>query len=382
MRNDLQFELRRAGDMLLGSIARADFDQRLGTPTVIFPAFGLRCSCALSLIDRGRQAFGSQIIVEADCRQNAQRGIAFQDDYMGARRPQCEAAIVRSRIGVQDRAEISGSRGRDGCKSAHALGRDAPALPRRAMPNEQREGDGFSGPDSKLARLDPEIMPQNRATQSHDDDRQYMAAHHWASPVEDECHLMLVYAFRALLVLLTASPAAAHSGTGLSGGFAAGFAHPFSGADHMLAMVSVGLWGAILGRPSITLLPAVFPTVMAFGGVLAIAGVMIPPVEIGIALSVIVLGGLILAAVKLPTWLACVIVAGFAIFHGYAHGFELPSAADPIGYSAGFVVATGMLHVGGIGIGTVYDRPIGALALRFGGGVIAACGVWFLGQAL
>ena len=150
----------------------------------------------------------------------------------------------------------------------------------------------------------------------------------------------------------------------------------------MLAMVSVGLWGAVLGRPSITLLPAVFPAVMALGGVLGIAGVAIPPVEIGIAISVVVLGGLILAAAQMSTWLACLIVAGFAVFHGYAHGQELPSAADPIGYSAGFVVATGLLHLAGIGIGMINDFRIGALVLRFGGGVIAACGVWFLGQAL
>lgn len=150
----------------------------------------------------------------------------------------------------------------------------------------------------------------------------------------------------------------------------------------MLAMVSVGLWGAVLGRPLLYVLPCVFPGVMALGGVLGIAGVTIPPVELGIALSVLVLGGLVLGAVNMPVLPACAIVASFAIFHGYAHGQELPSAADPVGYSVGFVVATGLLHLVGIGIGSLNDRPAGAMALRIAGGVVAACGVWFLGQAL
>lgn len=161
----------------------------------------------------------------------------------------------------------------------------------------------------------------------------------------------------------------------------AGFAHPFMGLDHLLAMVSVGLWGAFLGRPLIVLLPVIFPAVMAFGGALAIAGVGLPPVEIGIALSVLVLGLLIAAAVRAPVWLACLIVAVFAIFHGYAHGTELPSAADPIGYSVGFVLATGLLHVVGILLGFLNDRPQGVRVTRGAGVLIAACGAWFLVKA-
>ena len=194
--------------------------------------------------------------------------------------------------------------------------------------------------------------------------------------------MTFLYVWIAISVLVTASPSAAHSGTGLQGGLAAGFAHPFSGADHMLAMISVGLWGAVLGRPLITVLPMVFPGVMAIGGVLGIAGVPIPPVELGIAFSVLVLGGLVLGSVRLPAWAACVVVAVFAVFHGYAHGEELPSAADPVGYSVGFVMATGLLHLVGIGIGMIKDRPGGAIALRCTGGLVAGCGVWFLGQAL
>ena len=175
---------------------------------------------------------------------------------------------------------------------------------------------------------------------------------------------------------------AAHSGTGLAGGVLAGFAHPFAGFDHLLAMVSVGLWGAFLGRPLIVLLPVIFPAVMAFGGALAIAGVALPPVEIGIAVSVLVLGILIAGAVRAPIWLACGIVAGFAIFHGYAHGEELPSAADPIGYSVGFVLATGLLHLVGIALGLLNSRPGGVWVTRSTGALIAASGVWFLVAAI
>lgn len=184
------------------------------------------------------------------------------------------------------------------------------------------------------------------------------------------------------MLLAVASPAAAHMGTGLAGGFQSGFVHPFSGFDHLLAMVSVGLWGAFLGRPLIVALPVIFPAVMAIGGALGIAGVPLPPVEIGIALSVLILGAMIAGAVRAPVWLACTIVAIFAIFHGYAHGKELPSAADPIGYSLGFVLATGLLHVVGIGIGLLNERPGGAVVTRSLGGLIALTGVWFLYTAL
>ncbi len=178
------------------------------------------------------------------------------------------------------------------------------------------------------------------------------------------------------------APAAAHTGTGLAGGFQSGFIHPFSGFDHLLAMVSVGLWGAFLGRPLIVALPVIFPTVMALGGVLGIVGVPLPPIELGIAASVFVLGAMIAGAVRAPIWLASLIVATFAIFHGYAHGKELPSAADPVGYSAGFVLATGMLHVVGISIGVIADRPGGAIVVRGLGALVMLTGLWFLWVAL
>ncbi|MDB5713572.1 MAG: Ni/Fe hydrogenase [Sphingomonadales bacterium] len=185
-----------------------------------------------------------------------------------------------------------------------------------------------------------------------------------------------------IATLFVAAPAYAHTGTGLPGGFVSGFLHPLSGPDHMLAMVSVGLWGAFLGRPLIYALPMIFPMMMAVGGAIGMANVPVPPVEMGIALSVLVLGFMIMAAVRAPVWLACTIVAIFALFHGYAHGHELPSAADPIGYSAGFVFATGMLHLVGIAIGSLRSLPGGTRALRAGGGLIAMAGMWFMAVAV
>jgi urease accessory protein len=182
--------------------------------------------------------------------------------------------------------------------------------------------------------------------------------------------------------LVCSSTAVAHTGTGLAGGFVPGFMHPFSGLDHLLAMICVGLWGAFLGPPLIQVLPIVFPAMMVGGAALGMLGVPLPPVQLGIALSVLVLGGCIALAIRAPVWAAALIVAAFAVFHGYAHGRELPSAADPIGYSAGFTLATGTLHVLGIGIGLLRDRPAGAVAIRSLGAIIGATGAWFLWQVL
>lgn len=181
---------------------------------------------------------------------------------------------------------------------------------------------------------------------------------------------------------LWAAPVFAHEDASLAGGFVAGVFHPLSGPDHLLAMVAVGLWGAFLGRPLIVLLPVVFPTVMALGGALGMAGVPFPPVEIGIALSVVALGGAIAAAWSPPVWVAATMAGIFGLFHGHAHGTELPSIADPIAYSLGFVFATGSLHLAGIAIGLVTRRPGGVLAARAIGGGIMASGVYFLVRAI
>ena len=182
-----------------------------------------------------------------------------------------------------------------------------------------------------------------------------------------------------LLMLAGTSIAFAHAdAASMSGGLMSGFLHPVTGLDHIIAMVAVGLWGAFLGRPAIWILPLVFPLVMAFGGALGVAGVPIPGIETGIALSGLVLGLAVAFAVKPPIWVAAVLVGVFAIFHGYAHGAELPNAANPLLFSIGFVVSTGMLHLVGIAFGELSRWPWGKMAVRAGGGVIAMMGLGFL----
>lgn len=181
-----------------------------------------------------------------------------------------------------------------------------------------------------------------------------------------------------LLTLGATTPAMAHEVTGVAGGFATGFMHPLFGWDHVVAMVAVGLWGAFLEKPAVWLLPVVFPMVMAFGGALGIAGVPLPAVEAGVAASAIVLGAMVALALKPPLPVAALIVGAFAIFHGHAHGTELPGAANAIAYSAGFVLATGLLHLAGIGFGSLIRFPAGRVAVRATGGAIAAVGVAFL----
>ncbi len=188
-------------------------------------------------------------------------------------------------------------------------------------------------------------------------------------------------ALLASITALASEPANAHAVTGLAGGFNMGFAHPLRGPDHLLAMISVGLWGAVLGRPLIYALPVLFPGMMVVGAVVGMWAIPLPAVELGIALSVVVLGICIAFSVRAPVWAAAVVVGAFALFHGYAHGRELPSAADPVGYSTGFVLATGLLHVFGIGVGFVNERPGGAALMRGIGGFIGAAGFWFLVRA-
>jgi urease accessory protein len=183
--------------------------------------------------------------------------------------------------------------------------------------------------------------------------------------------------FTALLVCL-AAPAYAHGIGGTVGGFLSGLAHPLLGPDHVVAMVAVGLWGAFLGPPAIYLLPIVFPLVMAAGAVIGMAGVPLPAVETGIAASAIVLGLMVALAARPALWIAAVLVGAFAVFHGYAHGRELPPGDDAITYAVGFVLATGVLHLIGIVFGLLTRWPAGKVAVRGAGAVIAAIGVAYL----
>ncbi len=186
-----------------------------------------------------------------------------------------------------------------------------------------------------------------------------------------------------LLLLVFPTSALAHAdASSLQGGFMAGFMHPILGLDHVVAMVAVGLWGAFLGKPAIWILPVVFPLVMALGGALGVAGVPIPYIETGIALSGVVLGLAVLFALRPPLWIAAILVGIFAIFHGHAHGTELPNATNPLIYSAGFVIGTGLLHLAGIALGELKHFPWGEWVVRAGGAIIVMIGLGFLTHVL
>jgi len=144
----------------------------------------------------------------------------------------------------------------------------------------------------------------------------------------------------------------------------------------------VGLWGAQLGAPAIWLLPLTFPLVMAFGGMLGLMGVPLPGAEVGIALSALVLGLAIVTAWRPALWAAAAVVGFFAIFHGHAHGSELPAGASGLAYSLGFVAATGALHACGIGIGVIQRWSAGQVVLRAAGAGVAAAGAAFLWRAI
>lgn len=186
----------------------------------------------------------------------------------------------------------------------------------------------------------------------------------------------------AVLLFLCAQPALAHPQKGEAVGFLTGFRHPISGLDHVLAMVAVGLWGAQLGSPAIWLLPVAFPMVMAFGGMLGLMGVPIPGIEYGIALSAILLGAAVMFEFRPPLGVAAALVGFFAIFHGHAHGTELPPGQSAMLYSIGFVIATGCLHALGIGIGTVHRWRWGQNLVRFAGGLVAVGGAFFMWKAI
>jgi urease accessory protein len=191
-------------------------------------------------------------------------------------------------------------------------------------------------------------------------------------------YLIVSVLISALLVQGLADPALAHTGEGYGGGFVAGLVHPVLGWDHVAAMVAVGLWGAFLGAPALWTLPVVFPLVMALGAVLGILGVPVPSVETGIALSAVVLGLMIVLAARPPLWMCGVIVGVFAVFHGFAHGTELPTAANAFAYALGFVIATGALHLCGIAFGVLIKWPAGLTAVRGAGARISLAGVAFL----
>jgi urease accessory protein len=178
-----------------------------------------------------------------------------------------------------------------------------------------------------------------------------------------------------LLAYVTILPVAeAHTFGSQGAGLMAGLTHPFVGLDHLLAMFAVGIWAGQLGGRAVWLIPLTFVSVMAVAATLASFGLLLPLMEPAIACSVLVLGLLIAGSVRLPTSVGVLLVSLFAVFHGYAHGLELPQAASPILYGAGFVLATALLH--GIGIGFARNSRQHKMLQRIAGySLIAASGL-------
>jgi urease accessory protein len=180
----------------------------------------------------------------------------------------------------------------------------------------------------------------------------------------------LALAAFALPVLAHAHPG--HDGHELTWDFTSGASHPFTGWDHLLAMLAIGFWAAQLGGRSRWLVPAAFIGVMAGGAVAAQAGLALPGLEAGIAASLLVLGLFIAAAVRLPAAAGMAVVGVFALFHGLAHGAEMPATAGGLGYGAGFIAATALLHATGLGLGHACHSRLHVV--RYAGGAVALAG--------
>ncbi|KRB34209.1 protein hupE [Mesorhizobium sp. Root695] len=185
----------------------------------------------------------------------------------------------------------------------------------------------------------------------------------------------------AMLLLAASIPAYAHVGIGTTSSFTAGFMHPFSGLDHMTVMIAVGLWSALKGGKAILAWPAAFVGVMLVGGVLGMLHMPLPFVEPGILASVVALGLLVALAVDLPVSAGVAIIGLFALFHGHAHGTEVPENAGGLEYMAGFAIATALLHATGIAAGLGLGIRFRGLA-RAAGAACAAVGVGLVSGVL
>ena len=186
----------------------------------------------------------------------------------------------------------------------------------------------------------------------------------------------------ATALLLLPSLAWAHVEQGQAAGFFTGMEHPWSGLDHILAMIAVGLWGAQLGSPALWVLPIAFPMMMTVGAMMGLMGIPVPGVEVGIALSAVLLGLMVLCEARPKLPISVMLVGFFAIFHGHAHGTELPPGQSGLLYSMGFVIGTGCLHGVGILIGLLNRFPFGRVVLRGAGGFIFGMGCFFFWQAV
>jgi urease accessory protein len=178
--------------------------------------------------------------------------------------------------------------------------------------------------------------------------------------------------------LLLPSLAQAHPNHGSATGMASGFGHPFSGLDHLCAMIAVGLWAAQRGGRALWAVPLAFVSVMTLGAMAGMGGLQVPFAEQGIVASVLILGLLIAGAVRLPLAASVILIGLFAMFHGYAHGAEMPATASGFTYGAGFVIATATLHLLGIGAGLSAQKLLTGKTVRYAGGAIAVCGVYLM----
>lgn len=179
-----------------------------------------------------------------------------------------------------------------------------------------------------------------------------------------------------LTLLVMPSLVLAHGGHGGTHAFSHGTLHPLGGLDHLCAMLAVGLWAAQMGGRALWAVPLTFVGVMALGGAAGMLGWTLPFVEPGIVLSVLLLGVLIAAAVRLPLTASTILVGAFALFHGHAHGTEMPFDASGLAYAAGFVLTTAALHTAGIGVGITLQKLASPVGVRFAGAAIALCAAW------
>ena len=184
-----------------------------------------------------------------------------------------------------------------------------------------------------------------------------------------------------VLFLFLPSIAIAHTGIDQTAGFLHGLAHPIGGADHLLAMLAVGIWAAQIGGQALWRVTGTFIAVMLLGGLLGLTNIPLPFVEEGILVSILVLGILITSAFKLPLMYSCLVVGVFAIFHGYAHGSEMPTSMSAVAYALGFSLATAVLHLSGIALAVLVKKTKAQFFSRFAGGTIALCGGYLASQA-
>lgn len=182
----------------------------------------------------------------------------------------------------------------------------------------------------------------------------------------------------ALCMLPLSGVAMAHSGEHIAGGFLGGLAHPVTGIDHLAVMLAVGVWAAVVLRRQAIRPVLAFLGFMVFGAVLGMNGLVLPAMETGIAASVLVMGLMLVALARVPAMHSVALISVFAVFHGNAHGVEMPVSATPLLYAAGFVISTGLLHLGGLKLGGLFERLKTEWVARSMGVAIGGAGAWML----